>query len=329
MDILNFAFILILIFSIFFVITQFNNNVVNIDESVAKRLRNIKNKVFLTKKNESLRQQQFKAFFSSDEYRILFIGAILNRLKSTEKLKRMLKTADIKITVDILLLMSAGIFSFFFFLGLVIPANSVAFTVIGIILSYSPFLMIRMRIKKRHELFSQQFPDALGLISSALRAGHSLSSSFALVINEMPEPTSQVFKVVVDDISLGRDTRDALDNMSNYMPESVDLRFFITAVLIQREIGGNLAEILDNLGHTIRERFKLIGQLNAQTAQAKMSGIVLALAPVAIGLLIWVMNPSYMKPLFENIMGQMALAMAVTMGFIGFLCIKQITNIKI
>jgi tight adherence protein B len=113
------------------------------------------------------------------------------------------------------------------------------------------------------------------------------------------------------------------------MPESIDLRFFITAVLIQREIGGNLAEILDSLGHTIRERFKLIGQLNAQTAQAKMSGIVLALAPVVIGSLIWLMNPSYMKPLFSTLIGQLALSASVLMGILGFFCIKYVTNIKV
>lgn len=320
---------LIIGISVFFFLDQFEDVNNNVDEMTAKRLKGIKNKIFLTNSIEKNKKNRFKMILSSSGYRIAFLGSILDKLRFTDKIRKNLKTADIKLPLDIFLLISGGLFSFCFFLGIIFSKYASAFTCIGIILAYIPFIMVKVRIKKRHDLFSQQFPDALGLIASALRAGHSLTSSFSLVVNEMPEPIANVFKVVVDDISLGRDTRDALDNMCSLMPDSVDLRFFITAVLIQREIGGNLAEILDNLGHTIRERFKLIGQLNAQTAQAKLSGIVLALAPVIIGLLIWTMNPAYMSPLFNSLMGQLALVVSFLMGLIGFLIIRQITNIRV
>jgi len=133
----------------------------------------------------------------------------------------------------------------------------------------------------------------------------------------------------MDDVSLGRDTREALEGMTQMIPQSVDLRFFVTAVLIQREIGGNLIEILDKLSDTIRERFKLAGQLKAQTAQAKMSGFVLAIAPIAIGFLIWFLNPEYMEPLFSTSLGKMGLGGAFLSAVTGFIIILKITDIRI
>ena len=142
-------------------------------------------------------------------------------------------------------------------------------------------------------------------------------------------PINQIFRIVVDDISLGRDTKEALDNMTAVVPDSLDLRFLVTAILIQREIGGNLAEILDNLNHTIRERFKLLGELKAQTAQSKMSGLVLAFAPFFIGIVVYMLNPTYMDPLFNTLPGRIALGGSGASAVFGFLIIKKITDIKI
>lgn len=326
-------FAIILGVTIFFIIMSFDKEEKTLDQNMGKRLNDIKNKVYIpvnpSEDEHQKIQDNMKMLIQDSEYKILVLGNLLSKIEVTKKIKHLLKIADIKMTVDIFFMISFGLAAPFLLLAMAMPKKAIAFIIIGIILAYVPFLLVRMKIKKRHGQFTQQLPDTLGLISSSLRAGHSLLSSFQMVVQEMPEPINQLFKVVVDDVSLGRDTRDALDNMTSYMPDSVDLRFFVTAVLIQREIGGNLAEILDNLNHTIRERFKLIGQLESQTAQAKMSGIVLALAPAVIGMIIYVMNPTYMEPLFKTTMGQCALGASVVMAIVGFLVIKQITTIKI
>lgn len=329
----NLMWSLLLGASVFYIVMNYKTEENTLDSKTLKRLNAIKNKVFgiaqESPDEKSPVNKNIKDLIQDTDYKIRSIGNILDKLKVTATIKKLLKIADIKMTVDIFLMMSAGLALPFFLFSILMPDKAMFLLVLGIILGYCPYASVKMKIKKRHDQFTQQFPDALGLISSSLRAGHSLSSSFHMVVQELPEPVSQIFKIVVDDMSLGRDTRDALENMISYMPDSIDLRFFITAVLIQREIGGNLAEILDSLNYTIRERFKLLGQLKAQTAQASMSGIVLALAPGFIALIIWFMNPSYLEPLFKEQIGQIALGSAIGSATLGFMLIKKITNIKV
>ncbi|MDD3014730.1 MAG: type II secretion system F family protein [Candidatus Gastranaerophilales bacterium] len=303
-----------------------------LDSGMARRLSEIKNSTYdLTdgQKADNKIKSNIKVLIQDTEYKIGLLGTILDRIEVTEKIRKMLKIADIKLTVDIFLIFSAISPSVCLLLGMLFPVNFFIFFVLGLILFSFPFMLVKIKIKKKLELFTQQFPDALGLVSSSLRAGHSLISSFQMVVHEMPEPICNIFKTVIDEISLGKDTRDALESMDQYLPGSLDLKFFVTAVLIQREIGGNLAEILDSLNYTIRERFKLIGQLKSQTAQSKMSGMVLGLAPIVLGLIIGLINPNYLKPLYESITGQLLLGFAIIWATIGFIIIKQITNIRV
>jgi len=210
-----------------------------------------------------------------------------------------------------------------------ILSSSFLFILMGIAVATVPFFFIKMKISKNFKQFSLYFPDTLALIANSLKAGHSLLSSFQLVSTESPYPINKLFKNVADDISLGRDIREALEDMNNNMPESEDIKFFVTAVLIQKEIGGNLAEILDTLNNTIRERIKLMGMIKTQTSQAKISGIVLALAPVLIAVLVSLINPSYMAPLFNTFAGNAALAIALVMAVTGYLIINKITQIRV
>jgi len=303
-----------------------------LDPGMAKRLNEIKNSSYDIsdgQKAESKIKSNIKVLIQDTEYKIGLLGNILDRIEVTERIRKMLKIADVKLTVDIFLIVSAIGPAIFLLLIILLPANFFILFILALVFFYIPFFLVKMKIKKKLELFTQQFPDALGLVASSLRAGHSLTSSFQMVVQEMPEPICNIFKTVIDEISLGKDTRDALESMDQYLPGSIDLKFFITAVLIQREIGGNLAEILDNLNYTIRERFKLIGQLKAQTAQSQMSGVVLGLAPIFLGIIIALINPNYLKPLYDNIAGQMLLGFSVIWAIIGFMLIKQITNIRV
>lgn len=317
----------IIIFTAFIVLDTEEESV---DKQIKKRLEKVKNKRFedSSKAQEKIKKN-IKFLFQDTEYKIKILGTILSKVRFTENIKKMLKSADINVAVDVFILMQLIIPAPFIVLALIMPDKAIILLPIAGLLVIIPFVILNARRKQRLDLFTKQFPDSLGLISSSLRAGHSLNASFQTVVNEMPEPINNIFKSVVDDISLGRDTRDAMNAMLINLPDSLDLRFFVTAVLIQREIGGNLAEILDSLSNTIRERFKLIGQLKAQTAMARMSGVILAVAPVVIGGVIYFLNPEYMQPLFTDQMGQMCLAAAVVSAIVGYIIIMKVTNIKV
>lgn len=329
---MNLLFSIFIGLIIFLVILMTENKEHVLDPDMSRRLKSIKNKTSQDVSSELATDQlksNIKSLVSDTEYKIQALGKILRKIKLAEKLKKTLKIAGVKTTIDVFLILSFGLAMPFFLLALVMPLSSISLVLMGLLAGNIPFFLINIKIKKRQEAFAQQFPDTLGLIASSLRAGHSLLSSFQMVIQEMPDPVNNIFKVAVDEISLGGDTREALDSMTEYMPGSVDLRFFVTAVLIQREIGGNLAEILDGLNYTIRERFKLIGQLNAQTAQAKLSGFILAMAPAIIALIIWTMNPTYLDPLIKTTLGKLSLISAFIMAVTGFIIIKKITDIRI
>lgn len=297
-----------------------------------KRLQKIKNKEYDVPEQdvEAQGRNLIHAILSDEEYKYAFIGRILGRFNLINNLKHVLKLAGIKADVSVFLFMVTVLFIVAFIFFYIFPGTRNLSIILGLITSILlPFIFLKMKRGKRLNTFTSQLPDALGLVSSSLRAGHSLSSAFAIVVNELPEPICSLFRMTCEDINLGRSTKEALENMIVNMPDSLDLRFFVTAVLIQREIGGNLAEILDNLNDTIRERFKLLGQLKAQTAQARLSGIVLALAPGFIAGIIYLLNPSYMTPLFTHPFGKFAIGTAVFFAVVGFLIIRKITNIRV
>lgn len=328
--------IFILIFIIGYIVFALQPEEVSDDLKVTKkRLLKIKNKEYDTpaaKVVEGTGQNLMKAILNEEEYSFAFLGKFLEKYDFMNKFKRLLKLANIKQDISQFIVMNfvvglvLGLIAFFIFTG----QNFVTSMILGLLGAVvPPFIVIKMKAGKRLNLFTAQLPDALALIASSLRAGHSLPSAFTLVTQELPEPVCSVFRSASEDINLGRSTKEALDTMTSLMPGSIDLRFFVTAVLIQREIGGNLAEILDSLNNTIRERFKLLGQLKSQTAQASLSGLILALAPVFIGGVIYLLNPQYMEPLFTSSLGKMAIGLAVFLGIVGFLIIRKITNIRV
>ncbi len=291
-------------------------------DATQKRLEKIKNKSFKTDKEIN---EKISLVVTDTTYRIKFLGSILRRFKISEKIKNALFIADSKLHVDTFLFLCI-------FMGLtgfgVIALFSMIYAPLGLMAALIPIISLRIDINKRLQMFTQQFPDALNMISSSLRAGHPLMASFETVVQEMPQPVSSVFKTSVDDISLGIDVKDALNNMIKIVPNSLDLKFFVTAVLIQRDVGGNLAELLDGLSTTIRERFKLLGQLKAQTAQTRFSGVVLSVMPPLIGGGIFLLSPEYMEPLLKTQQGNLALLGAVFLTLLGLYSINKITNIE-
>lgn len=205
----------------------------------------------------------------------------------------------------------------------------VVFTpIVGLLLAYLPLFWLRLKRKMRLAKFAKQLPDALELIARALRAGHSLASGFNLVSEEMEAPIGDEFHRVFEEQNLGIAMEQALESMSDRIP-NLDLRFFCTAINLQRQTGGDLAEILDKIGYIVRERFKIWGQVQALTGEGRLSGIVLLALPPALFLAVYYLNPDYVMPLFTDPMGRKMLAGGVIMQLLGALVIRKIINIKV
>jgi tight adherence protein B len=192
----------------------------------------------------------------------------------------------------------------------------------------APIGFLLNRRSSRMYKFEEMFPEGLDLISRALRAGHAFQTSLGMVAEELRAPVGPEFKKTFDQQNFGLPLRDALNQMTERVPV-LDVRFFVTAVLIQRETGGNLSEILDNLAHVIRERFKIRRQIRVHTAHGRFTAFVLLSLPPALAVALTFLNPGHMKLLFDDKMGQMALVVAIVMQAIGFFWISRVIKIEV
>ena len=281
----------------------------------------------------AVKNHEFKAATPSNNnfamvksnFRFKFLSKIFKNIKVADKVKSLLEQADIPLQVDTFFIVSMV-------LGIIpaLPAVFIypAWAIFIPVFSLAPLLYTKHLIKKRTTTFTQQLPDALDLLCNALRAGHSLFSAFEVIVNEMPNPISKVFKILTDEVALGIDTKDAMRSLQRTVPGSIDLRFFTTVVILQREIGGNLIKLLEILANTIRERFKMIGQLKAQTAQARLSGVIVSLVPPAVATALFFMAPEYMELLFKHQWGQISLGVSILLMIIGYIAINKITDIE-
>jgi tight adherence protein B len=191
-----------------------------------------------------------------------------------------------------------------------------------------PTIYVRRKRDKRLRDFEEALPDALDLLARAIRAGHPIGSGIKIVADEANEPVASEFLRTFEEQRFGLPFDDTMLALTVRVP-LIDLRMLVTAILIQREVGGNLAEVLDNLGDVIRQRFTVHRQLRVHTAQGRMSGYVLAVLPIAVGSIIYTVNPEYMSLLFTNQIGKFLLLSAITLQLVGFLWIRRIINIEI
>ena len=191
-----------------------------------------------------------------------------------------------------------------------------------------PFLVLKMKRTRRMRAFEEQFPEALDLIARALKAGHAFATGLKMVADEMEEPVGPEFRKTFDEQNFGLPLKDSLENLTVRIPV-LDVRFFATAVLIQRETGGNLSEILENLGHVVRERFKILRQVRVYTAHGRLTGYVLLALPAFLSVALMFINPEHMNLLFRDRMGQQMLMAAIVMQTCGYLWIKRIVKIEV
>jgi tight adherence protein B len=198
----------------------------------------------------------------------------------------------------------------------------------GSVAAAGPIVFLVRRRSSRMYKFEEHFPEALDLLSRALRAGHALQTALGMVAEELKEPVGPEFKKTFDQQNFGLPLRDALHQMTERVP-ILDVRFFVTAVLIQRETGGNLSEILDNLAHVVRERFKIRRQVRVHTAHGRFTAFVLLSLPAGLAIALSVISPDEMHPLFHEHLGQMLLLAAMVLQAIGFVWIRQVIKIEV
>jgi tight adherence protein B len=256
------------------------------------------------------------------------LSRLLMRVQLATSLRKMLDQADLHITVSRLAMLSlmAGLLA-----ALAVSMLTISKLMMvggGVCAAAVPFFHIAYKRRKRLNKFLEHLPDALELMSRALQAGHAFAESLHMVSTEMPEPVATEFRKTYEEQNLGLSLKLALENLSERVP-LLDLRFCITAIMIQRETGGNLAEILEKVSTTIRERFRILEDLNTLTTSSRMSAWILCGLPVFIALAVTVMNPDYMSVLWRDPRGHNLIFAACFMQVTGMLIVRKILKIKI
>lgn len=236
--------------------------------------------------------------------------------------------ADTQLTPTKFLAISAGLAAAGAVLPIVLQQNPAFMPLTAAMFGILPLGWLIFRRRKRMKQIAAQLPDALELMARGLRAGHSLSAGFNLVAEEMLPPISGEFGRVFEEQNLGVPLDDALNSLTDRVP-NMDLRFFATAVILQRQTGGDLAEILDKIGHLVRERFKIWGQIQALTGEGRLSGVVLLALPPLLFLAVYHLNPDYVMVLFTDPMGKKMLAGGAVLQLLGALVIRKIINIRV
>ena len=256
------------------------------------------------------------------------VEKLIGATRAGSHLSRLIEQAGVNTSPSALLLASlicAAVSALAAYVFLRIPVAQFVCVPLGASL---PFLWLLQRRSSRMKKFEEQFPDALDLISRSLRAGHAFQAAIGMAAEELTAPAAPEFKKVFDQQNFGLPLRDALNALTERVP-LLDVKFFVTAVAIQRDTGGNLAEILDNLAHVVRERFKIQRQVRVHTAHGRITGFVLLALPAFLAVALSVINREHMRPLFEEPMGRTLILVTIIMQLIGFVWIRKVIKIEV
>jgi tight adherence protein B len=256
-----------------------------------------------------------------------WLSPLASRIPSVSDLALFLEQARSEWSVGTFVLLTAGLalaggtlvllFGFSFVFAL---AGAAIFGVI-------PYLLVVRKRARRLREFEEQFPEAIELMARSARAGHAFQAGLQEVAEEAPDPVGEEFRQVFEEQRFGLPLAESLLGLGDRI-DLVDVRMFVTSVLIQKETGGNLAENMDNLARLIRERFRFKRQIKVHTAHGRMTGFVLGVAPIVAGVLLFLVNPDYMRPLFTEDLGKWMLGAGLTLQLIGFYVIRRMTDIE-
>src|SRR5687767_5077001 len=252
------------------------------------------------------------------------VEKLLGKTGAGLSLSRLIEQSGVRATTGGILMVSAGLGV----LGMLMFAPTAAAAPAGLLIGALPVLFLMQRRGRRIRKFEEQFPEALDLLSRALRAGHAFQTSLGMVADELPEPVGPEFKKTFDQQNFGLPLKECLFELADRVP-LVDVRFFATAVTIQRETGGNLAEILDKLAYVVRERFKILRQVRVHTAHGRFTGYVLLGLPAVLGIILSYLSPDHMNTLFTEPMGKTMLLAAGVMQTVGYFWIRQVIKIEV
>ncbi len=262
------------------------------------------------------------------------LDSLLRRSTQVSSLQTLLAQADVGIragNILLLCMLSGLVFGAITFVATAsMSAQISAFVrVLGLVVgTMLPYWYASSRRSKRFQRFEELFPEAIDTLARAVRAGHAFTTALELIANEVSEPVATEFRKLFEEQKFGLPVRDALLNLTERMP-LVDVKFFVTAVMLQRETGGNLAEILDNLSYVIRERFKILRQVRVYTAQGRLTMLLLMALPPIIVVIMLVLNPAFIGPLFSDPLGHTFLAIGITLQTIGYFVIRRIIQIQV
>jgi len=256
------------------------------------------------------------------------INKILLQFSHSNRLKKLINQADIKLQVSTFILISLILFALSAIVSQQLTNIIPVSLLVAGFLSSIPLLIVLYKRKRRFDKFEELFPEALDLLTRAVKAGHAFNTGIEMIAEEMVDPISKEFRTTYDEQNFGLPLKQALFNLVDRIP-LLDLRFFVTAVLMQKETGGNLAEILTNLSDVIRERFKIMGEVRTFSAQGRLTGYILTAVPVAMGLILSMMNWQYMSALFNEKVGHYMLAVAGFCQILGYIIIRKIVKIKV
>jgi len=255
-------------------------------------------------------------------------GVVETFIKRFGNISLLFEQADTNLTVVKLLAISALMALLGISVGVVVRIHAALLPAVGLMMGLLPLFWLLWRRRRRLKAFAAQLPDALEMISRTLRAGQSLGFGFNMVSTEMPLPISKEFGRVFEEQNLGIQIDETLRDMTERIP-NLDLKFFVTALVLQRQTGGDLAEILDKIGGLIRDRFRIWGQVQALTGEGRLSGVVLLALPFVLFVAVYQLNPDYVMVLFNDPLGTKMLAVAAIMQILGALVIRKIVNIKV
>ena len=257
-----------------------------------------------------------------------FDTVLVNMGRITAPMQRTVSQSGLNVTVSTIILASlcvAGLTYIAVTAFLHLPLFGLAAAAFALFVPYS---YVKMTRNRRMIKFEEQFPEAIDLLARALRAGHALTTGLSMVADEMSEPVGPEFRLLFDQQNFGMPLKECLLELADRVP-LLDVRFFATAVTIQRETGGNLAEILDNLAYVVRERFKILRQVRVHTAHGRFTGYVLLALPAVLGIILSYLSPDHMNTLFTEPMGKTMLMGAGVMQTVGYFWIKQVIKIEV
>lgn len=257
-----------------------------------------------------------------------FLNRMLYSLPGVNRLQLTMNQANLKYTMGFFILLSMALGLTGYMICSLLTGNAALSLLASIASASLPLMYVRSKKKQRMAKFEKQLPEALGLVARALQAGHAFTSGMKLASEEFGDPLGPEFEETLDEINFGVRVADALKNLARRV-DCPDLRFFVVSVILQRETGGNLAEIIEGLAHLMRERFKFRGKVRVLSAEGKLSATILLILPFLLFLGILIINPKYLSPLIYDPIGRFILGLSGFMMIIGVFLIKRIIKVEV